>query len=419
MRRYIQFLLSRLLGTGVDTLVMWLCSDFIFFGSYVGQNIISPTISFEFAVMSNFLCSYYWIWSSRIENKTRKSFIKHFIAFNIASLSGFLLKMLFLLLFQRIFGWDVIVCNLAALCISGFFNFFIEKLVIFRKRKERPEHELLNTAELANIAPIFRGYWGSLMAKIVIAICDVNKLNILYDQVYFERGKQCVDKLLRLMHSDYLMGHHHRLDNLPDGPFIVISNQPYGAFDGIVMMDMIGNVRSDFKLLASEMMARIEPLRDNFVFRHACAEGEEVDNMEEAEELLKAGGALGIFPSARGAKYRMSVRRVVDSDWNIHLIKFVQQAQVPIVPIRFLDRNSRFYYGLGIISFPLRLLRLPSEFFNKGRGQHRVVVGETITVEQQLQYPDIDKYHMLLRDAVYGIDLPETFVRRSEIMGEE
>lgn len=396
---------------------MWVCSDFIFYGSYVGRNIISPTISFEFAVMSNFLCSYYWIWSSRIEDKNIKNFVKHFVAFNIASLSGFLIKMLFLLLFQRLFGWDVVVCNLAALCISGLFNFFVEKLVVFRKRKVRPEHELLNIKELGDIAPIFRGYWGRMLAKGVIAICDLNRLNMLYDQVYFERGKECVDKLLRLMQCDYLLGYHNRLQELPEGPFIVISNQPYGAVDGIIMMDVIGHVRPDFKLLAGEVMGRIEPLRDNFVFRHPSSSGE--SEMQEAEELIQSGGVLGIFPSARGARYRMSERRVVDADWNIDLIKFIQKAQLPVVPIRFLDRNSRFYYSLSVISFPLRMLRLPSEFFNKGRGQHRVVVGETITVEEQQQYTDIDKYHAHLRSAVYGITVPNTFVRRSEIIDSE
>ena len=50
MRVYILYILSRYLGTGVDTLVLWLCSDFIFSGNYFGRNVLSPMISFEFAV---------------------------------------------------------------------------------------------------------------------------------------------------------------------------------------------------------------------------------------------------------------------------------------------------------------------------------------------------------------------------------
>ncbi|MBR6757060.1 MAG: GtrA family protein [Bacteroidaceae bacterium] len=415
MRSYIQFVLSRLLGTGVDTLVLWLCSDFIFSGNYFGRNILSPMISFEFAVMSNFLCSYYWIWSNRIENKNARSFIKHFVVFNIAALSGFIVKMLFLLLFEHLFGWDVIVCNLVALLISGVLNFFIEKLFVFRKQKQRPEHELLNIEELGKISSLFRGYWGRLLARLVIAVCDVNRLNILYDQVYFDRGTECTGKLLRFMNCDYLMGNHEKLAHLPQGAFITISNQPYGALDAIVLIDMMGNVRSDFKLLASEMLSRIEPLSDSFVYSRAKHTVSEDERLVDAGNHLSAGAALGIFPSGVGSDYRFHPRRIVDREWDKDTIRFIRNAHLPIVPIRFLDRNSRIYYGLGLISLPLRLLRLPSELFNKNKGQHRVVVGDTITVEQQQQYESVEKFHDFLRNAVYGIVPPDTYVSRSSM----
>ena len=132
MLRYIEFVVSRLFGTGVDTLVLWLCSTFIF-SSYVGDYIVSPVISFEFAVMSTFLCSYCWIWKSRITNRCASDFWRRFLVFNISSALGFLVKMLFLLLFEKLFGWNVVWCNLAALLISGLFNYFLAETVVFGK----------------------------------------------------------------------------------------------------------------------------------------------------------------------------------------------------------------------------------------------------------------------------------------------
>ena len=111
--KYLEFVLSRLFGTGVDTFVLWICSDFLFSSTYFGVNILSPTISFEFAVMSNFLWSYFWIWKSRIVKKGKRAFWNRFFIFNLSSVAGFLIKMLFLLLFEIIFGWDVVWCNLA------------------------------------------------------------------------------------------------------------------------------------------------------------------------------------------------------------------------------------------------------------------------------------------------------------------
>ena len=121
-------------GTGVDTLVLWVCSDYLF-TSYWGSYVLSPVISFEFAVMSNFLWSYYWIWSSRIENKCNVVFWKRFLGFNISSGGGFLIKMLFLVLFEQIFGWDVVWCNLTALLISGVFNYILTDFWVFSTKR--------------------------------------------------------------------------------------------------------------------------------------------------------------------------------------------------------------------------------------------------------------------------------------------
>jgi len=130
--QYLKFLLTRLFGTGVDTLVLWVCSDYLF-TSYWGSYILSPIISFEFAVMSNFLWSYYWIWSSRVGHRSFANFWKRFFIFNLSSGAGFLIKMMFLILFERIFGWDVVWCNLAALLISGVFNYLLTDFWVFRK----------------------------------------------------------------------------------------------------------------------------------------------------------------------------------------------------------------------------------------------------------------------------------------------
>ena len=83
MIKYLEFVLSRLFGTGVDTLVLWLCSDYIF-TSYWGSYILSPIISFEFAVMSNFMWSYFWIWKSRIVQRGYRAFWGRFFIFNLS-----------------------------------------------------------------------------------------------------------------------------------------------------------------------------------------------------------------------------------------------------------------------------------------------------------------------------------------------
>ena len=120
-----------LLGTATDTLVLWFLSSVVF-KSYVGEYIVSPIISFECATLVNFLSSSKLVWRDRMQGENLKSYLKHFLKFN-ASYSGvFFLKMLLLLGLERLTRWDVVWCNLIAVTICGFINFFMNEKVIFK-----------------------------------------------------------------------------------------------------------------------------------------------------------------------------------------------------------------------------------------------------------------------------------------------
>ena len=139
LKRVPKFFMGNLVGTLVDTLVLWVFSHFVF-RHYVGQVIISPFISFECAVFTNFLVSYYFIWNDRITQKTKKTFVRHYAAYNISCTGAFFIKMGVLMLIQYLTKWDVVICNLIALCVSGIFNFMINEFVIFKKRKRETSH---------------------------------------------------------------------------------------------------------------------------------------------------------------------------------------------------------------------------------------------------------------------------------------
>ena len=135
MNRVPKFIIGNVVGTLVDTLVLWVFSHFVFDG-YLGKVIVSPVISFEFAVLVNFLLSYHFIWKDRVPQMTSRSFLRHFWPYNISCIGGFIVKMGALMLIEYLTKWDVVICNLLALCVSGTFNFAMNEFVVFRKRKE-------------------------------------------------------------------------------------------------------------------------------------------------------------------------------------------------------------------------------------------------------------------------------------------
>ena len=137
--RYAKFAGTSVVGSIVDTLVLWLLSDLIFTRGYWGEYIISPLISFQCAVAVNYMISYFYVWKDRTRKRSDASvrrFFRLYGAYNLSSSVVFLFRLGALLLIERFFGWDVVICNLVAMCFTGIINFAINNLVIFKKKKK-------------------------------------------------------------------------------------------------------------------------------------------------------------------------------------------------------------------------------------------------------------------------------------------
>lgn len=421
--KYGGFVVSRAVGTGVDTLVLWICAKFLF-NSYLEEYIISPMISFEVATLSNFIFSYYWIWKSRIKKRSPKLFWSHFLTFNLSCVLGFLIKMGFLLLFEKLFGWSVVICNLAALCISGIVNYFFADAWVFRKRKEATplKHApLLCENDIFGLSPKFQKPSMQKLTRIVFSLAGVDKMNRLYDSVADEKGAASAHEALKNIGCDYYVGNADRLDTLPEGAFITVSNHPYGGLDGLIIIDLVCEHRKDFKVMVNNVLGRIKSMKDVFITvtpsgdEKKKADATTIAGIKEVIGRLGEGHPMGFFPSGAVSNVYFKPLRIEDRPWQESLMRLIKRAKVPVIPVRFFDHNSRFYYLLGLIDWRVRLLRLPREFFNKKKGHHRVGIGETISVEEQNKYEDIKSYTEFLRSKVYNLPLPEHLVRHSII----
>ena len=129
-----KFVLINAFGTIVDTVVLWAFSTFVF-EKYLGDYIIAPLISFECALTANYINSVLFIWKDRVKGRSRKGHLRKYLIYNASCSAVFLTKMVILLLIESVTGWNVVFCNLAALCISGILNFCLSEWLIFKKRK--------------------------------------------------------------------------------------------------------------------------------------------------------------------------------------------------------------------------------------------------------------------------------------------
>ncbi len=129
----IKFSLTSLFGTATDTVVLWALTTYVFGDAHVQQYIFAPMISFECAVIVNYSVAYFYVWRDRISIFSIRTYLNHFWKYNISCISAFVVKMLILNAIAVATGWDPVICNLLALCVSGLLNFVLNEFVIFKK----------------------------------------------------------------------------------------------------------------------------------------------------------------------------------------------------------------------------------------------------------------------------------------------
>ena len=131
--RFVKFSGSTVVGTVVDTIVLFLLSEWVF-TTYAGEFLIAPTISFEAAVLNNFLFGYFWVWTSRV-SRTAEDFARRFLVYNLHAGLVFAGKLGLLIVINLLTGLHVVVCNLLALTMSGIVNFLVQDRLVFSNRE--------------------------------------------------------------------------------------------------------------------------------------------------------------------------------------------------------------------------------------------------------------------------------------------
>ena len=278
-----------------------------------------------------------------------------------------------------------------------------------RKSIKNTAMPLLSIDELEKAAPLNIGAAGNAFGRMLMQILAVEKVNNLYDRNIGFVGPDFARAVLKDIGVEYEVIGRERLEKLPDGPFITISNHPYGSIDGVMLVDLFGHIRPDFKVMVNRFLSRIGTLSDNFICvtpvgaERTAPTRDSIQGIKDSVAHVRGGHPLGLFPSGAVSDLSIKERCIRDREWQEPVIRLIRKLNVPVVPVHFLDRNSDFYYSLGLIDWRVRLLRLPGEVFNKRGKRTRIAIGETITPEVQKEFDDIGDFREFLRNKVYNL----------------
>ncbi len=251
---------------------------------------------------------------------------------------------------------------------------------------------------------------NDVIAKFILQLKKYNKLNKIYSENFDKNGVEFIDSVLDSLGINYEIDESD-LERIPKtGPFITVSNQPFGGIDGLLLLKIILKRRPDFKLLADYLLHNIEPL-NNFSIpineQKGIIHKFNFTTLKIALNHLEEGNALGIFPAAEISKVH-SLNNISDKKWKNSLIKLIKNANVPIVPVYFQGKNSWVFHLLSSINPALQSVRLSKEFFNKKRKTLKIRIGKPISLKDQNEFKEIELFSRFLRAKTYALGTPLT-----------
>ena len=170
------------------------------------------------------------------------------------------------------------------------------------------------------------------------------------------------------------------------GPVVLVANHPHGLVDGMVLAELVGRVRPDYRILTRAILTGIDPSASGFMipvpFPHEPDAQERMVAMRaQAMAQLAAGGLLALFPSGVVASARTPFGPPAEAEWNLFTAKLIRLSGASVLPVRFPGANSRAYQIAACLSPTLRQGLLLREIVHAMDRPQAPVIGKAIPPE--------------------------------------
>lgn len=241
----------------------------------------------------------------------------------------------------------------------------------------------------------------------VLHFLKVDKCNELHSANCDKRGADFTDGIIEGVGTKLEIVNEDRLKNLPEGAFVVLSNHPFGAIDGISIISIFARYKPEFKVMVNKILTYIGAMKDNFIAVEPHSSSEQaratsMNGIRTAMRHVREGNPIGFFPAGAVSNLKSDFS-TLDREWQPNIIRLVKQFKKPVIPVYYYGRNSLPFYMLRSITYLLSSLRLPTEVFNKKGKTIKVVIGETIMPEEYAHIDDIEELAQYFKDKTYAL----------------
>ena len=280
---------------------------------------------------------------------------------------------------------------------------------------------LVTSKEIAQVIGLEKlGFLGTFTGWLLIKILRISVINSIYNKNKDKPVLDFLDGVIDELQIEFEVPEED-LKRIPkDGPFISVSNHPLGGVDGILILKLLLEHRSDYKTLSNFLIHRIEPLKPHTITVNPFEDHKDakssIGGIKQALGHIKAGNSLGVFPAGEVSTFKEG-KLMVDKPWEEGAVRLIKKAEVPIIPIYFHAKNSKFFYMLNKISGTLRTAKLPSELLNQKNKIIKIRIGKPISVKDQKEFENINAFSDFIRRKTYMLANP--FEKKNKILSTE
>jgi putative hemolysin len=240
--------------------------------------------------------------------------------------------------------------------------------------------------------------------ELMMSALGINKINEIYKKISGKPGYAFIEATLQSLEINYSFD-ENELTRIPaQGAFILISNHSFGGIEGLILLKEILKIRPDLKVTGNFLLHRIEPIKEYIFpvdpFDNSKNKKPAITSLKATIKHLEHGKPILIFPAGEVSTFNGG-QGITDKKWSTVALKFIKKANVPVVPIYFQGNNSIWFHSLGLIHPLLRTAKLPSELLNKHNQLIKIRIGRPISVAEQAEFNNIERYGRYLRSKTY------------------
>ena len=248
------------------------------------------------------------------------------------------------------------------------------------------------------------GVIGTLIAWFLMNILKISTINRIYNRNKHKKDLDFLNGILEEFKVRFEIPEED-LKRLPkNGAYITVSNHPLGGIDGILLLKLVREQREDFKIIANFLLQRIQPLEPYILpvnpFENHREIKSSIAGFKKSLQHLKNGHPLGLFPAGE-VSTRKEGKLIVDKPWEPAVMKLIQRADVPVVPIYFHAKNSPLFYRLSKLSDTFRTAKLPSELLTQKNRVIKIRIGKPISVKEQKEHATLESFSNFIRRKTY------------------